>query len=137
MAALFHDYANLVNYDLCKIHHLESAKMAEKILTKLNLPIDKINHIKESIVSHRGSVKLKKKSIEAKILASADAMSHITELANMFFLTFSIHGFKTCEGAKWLKVKLVRSWNKIMPEGKDLVRDDYKIAIKILNKVIK
>lgn len=137
LAALFHDYAGIVNYDLQKEHHIESAKMAEKILSKLKLPLDKIEHIKECIISHRGSVKLNKKSIEAKILASADAMSHITELADMFFLTFNIHGFKVCEGAKWLKAKLIRSWNKIMPQGKKLVREDYKIAMKILDKAIK
>ena len=136
LSALFHDYACLISSKLYPKHHIHSAKLAEEILTKLNLPPDKIKRVKECILCHRASIKLGKKSIEAKILASADAMSHITELVDMFFLTFNIHGFNSHEGAKWLKAKLIRSWNKIMPQGKNLVRDDYKLALKILNKAI-
>ncbi|MFH1822405.1 MAG: HD domain-containing protein [Patescibacteria group bacterium] len=104
LAALLHDYAALVeNGRLYNKHHLYGTKIAGEILGKFNYPETKIKHIKECIVSHRGSVKLNKKSIEAKILASVDAMSHITELADMFFLTFGVHKYKTPEGAIWLK----------------------------------
>ncbi|MFH1822404.1 MAG: hypothetical protein ABH830_01755 [Patescibacteria group bacterium] len=35
------------------------------------------------------------------------------------------------------KGKLNRSWDKIMPEGKKLVRDDYLLAMKIIRKAEK
>ncbi|MFH1522892.1 MAG: HD domain-containing protein [Patescibacteria group bacterium] len=137
LSALLHDYAGVNDFNLYKDHHLHSAKMADKILSRLNYPVSKINHIKECITSHRGSVKISKNTVEAKILASADAMAHFTELADMFFLAFNVHGYKTQEGSKWLKKKLMRSWKKITPEGKKMVENDYKIAINILNKAIK
>jgi len=136
LAAYLHDYAGILDYKLYKKHHLHGARLASKILGKLNFPKEKIEKVKECIISHRGSVRMKYKTKEAEILASADAMSHFTELVDMFYLTFGIHKYKTLEGARWLKAKLERSWEKIMPEGRKMVRADYEIAKKIINKAI-
>jgi len=136
LAAYLHDYAGILDYKLYKDHHLHGARLAGKILGELNFPAEKIKKVKECIGSHRGSVRIKHKNKEAEILASADAMSHFTELADMFYLTFGIHRYKTLEGARWLKAKLERSWAKIIPEGRELIRDDYKIVSRIINKAI-
>lgn len=136
LSALLHDYANLLDtkkYDAQ--HHKYGADFAKKILQNL-LPEEKIKHIADCIFSHRGSTKIKAKTLEARILKSADAMSHITELADMFYLTYGIRGFDSLEGAKWLKAKLKRSWNKTMLEGKNIVREKYIIANKILDNTI-
>lgn len=138
LAALLHDYANLVNakkYE--KEHHVHGAMFAEKILKEYNYPKEKIEHIKDCIISHRGSVKVAHKTIESRILASADAMSHISELADMFFLTFGIHKFGSRDGSVWLRNKLRRGWKKTMKEGKEIVREEYLMAMKILNRNIK
>ena len=136
LAAILHDYSGIKDYKLYPKHHIYSGEMAEELLKKYNYPQEKIEHIKECIFSHRGSVKMQRRTIEAKILASADAMSHITETADMFHLTYNIHGYGIAEGAEWLKGKLKRSWSKTMPTGKEMVRADYKIAMKILNKAL-
>lgn len=136
LAAYLHDYAGIMDYRLYKDHHLHSARLAGKILDELNFPPAKIKKVQECIISHRGSIRVKYKTKEAEILASADAMSHFTELADMFYLTFGIHKYKTLAGAKWLKAKLERSWAKIMPAGRKIVRADYEIAKKIINKAI-
>ena len=136
LAAYLHDYAGILDYKLYKNHHLHSARLAGKILGELNFPPEKIKKVQECIISHRGSVKLEHKSRGARILASADAMSHFTELADMFYLTFGIHKYKTLEGTRWLKAKMERSWGKIMPAGRKIVRADYETAKKIINKAI-
>lgn len=136
LAALLHDYAGLINKRYYKDHHLHGARLVKKILTDLDYPKEKIIHIQDCIISHRASVRIKPKTIEAKIIASADAMAHITELVDLFYLTFGVHKFKTKKGAIWLRDKLKRSWSKIMPEGKKIIKEDYKTAIKILNKAI-
>jgi len=64
-------------------------------------------------------------------------MAHITELADMFFLAYGIHKLNSLDGSKWLKEKLERSWNKIIPEGRKMVKNNYKTAIKILDENIK
>lgn len=133
LAALLHDYAGIIDYKKYENHHFEGAKLAEGILVKTDFPREKIDLVKECVYRHRGSVAIDKKFLEAKILASADAMSHISEIADMFYLAFGVHKLKTKEGIDWLKNKLERSWKKIMPEGRKLIINDYKIALKILN----
>jgi len=136
LAAFLHDYGSFFGKQSYKQHHINSAEAAEKILSKLNFPVDKIKNVKGCIASHRASIASKKTTIEAKILASADAMGHISELADMFYLAYGVHKYKTEEGAKWLKRKLERSWKKIIPEGKKMIGEDYEIAMKVLDKVI-
>lgn len=136
LASLLHDYAALLDKSMCAQHHIHGAKIAAEILNDLEYDKDKIKHIKDCILSHRGSVVVKRKSLEARILASADAMAHISELADMFYLSYGVYKKKTEEGAEWLLKKLDRSWRKIMPAGRKLVKEDYDIAKKILKKAV-
>ncbi|MDD5290930.1 MAG: HD domain-containing protein [Patescibacteria group bacterium] len=136
LAAYLHDYAGILDYRLYKKHHLHGARLAGKILAELGFSKEKIKKVQECIISHRGSIRLEHKSKEARILASADAMSHITEFFDMCYLTFNIHKYETLEGAKWLKAKLERSWRKTMPAGKKLIEADYEQGLKIINKAI-
>lgn len=136
LSAYLHDYASIYNFDYASEHHIYSAKLGGEILNNLKFPEDKIKRVKQCILSHRGSKPRDKKFLEDKILASADAMSHFTELADMMYLTYGVHKYHTVEGAIWLKAKLLRSWEKIIPAGRKIVSNEYKIAIKILDIAI-
>ena len=137
LASLLHDYAAILDKDLYAEHHEHGARLAGDILAKYSIEPGMIEHIKKCIYSHRGSNSIAKQSLEAEILASADAMSHITQLADMFYLTYGVHKYKTREGARWLFKKLNRSWAKIMPAGREMIQNEYNIALDILNKAIK
>jgi uncharacterized protein len=138
LAAYLHDYAALLDIKNAPKHHVEGAKKAGLILKKLGLPPDKIKAVKECIFSHRGSVKIKKRTLEAKIIASADAMSHFYYIPDMFYLAYGVHKFKSEEGAAWLKAKLERSWDKIvLPEGRTMIRKDRKLFLEVLDQVLK
>jgi len=137
LAAYLHDIASITNANYVKRHHTYGAQMAKKILRELNYPEDKIKKVTRCILTHRGSVKTRRDTLEAKILASADAMSHFSELVEMFYLAFKIHDYTTQEGVPWLKGKLERSWQKIIPAGRKLIKKDYKIAMYLLNQAIK
>jgi len=134
LAAYLHDIASISNVKYVEKHHTYGAQMAKQILRKLNYPEYRINLVTKCILTHRGSIKARRDTLEAKILASADAMSHFSKLVEMFYLAFKIHGYTTKQGVPWLKGKLERSWRKIMPEGKKMIEEDYRIAMKILNK---
>ncbi len=136
LASLLHDYAALVNFKHYKKHHIYGARMAGDILKDFGLPRGKIKKIQECILCHRGSVPMARKTIEAKILASADAMSHITEMTDMFYLAFGVHKLDTYDGCKWLKSKLNRSWKKIMPKGREIVKEEYNQFLDLLNRTI-
>lgn len=133
IAALLHDYAGIKNYDFHKEHHIYGAIEAEKILTKLNYPSEKIKLVKHCIENHRGSIKNKnKRTPEADCLANADAIAHIENVPSLLFLAYSKFGMDIDEGIEWLRKKLKRSWNKLNPDMKKIVKDKYEAAIKIL-----
>lgn len=136
LAALLHDYGAVMDEEFAKEHHIYGARLAGELLSELKYPEEKIKKVQVCIYAHRGSLKIPRKTLEEKIVASADAMAHVTEVVDMMFLTFGLRGEKTVEGAKWLRAKLERSWNKIMPEGKEMVKEDYKIITKLLDDAI-
>ncbi|MDO9399142.1 MAG: HD domain-containing protein [bacterium] len=58
-------------------HAIESAKMAEPILKKLDFTSKQIKHIQDCIISHRYKTENKPETIEAKILFDADKLDSI------------------------------------------------------------
>ena len=86
ISAWLHDIGCIVHKSQ-ENHHISSAKIAEDLLTRLNYPKDKIEKVKHCILSHRGSVNIKRETKEAQILADADALSHFDvakELVSVF-----------------------------------------------------
>ncbi len=136
LAALLHDYASVLDKNFIKNHHIHGARLAGEMLEKMSYPVNKTEKIQACIYAHRGSVSVERKTIEEKILASADAMAHITEFVDMMFLTFGIRGEKTVSGAIWLKEKLERSWKKVIPEGREMIYDEYKTVLRFLDSAI-
>ncbi len=137
LAALMHDYANILDRKIEKDHHTRSAELAREILAELSFPENKIKHVADCIEAHRGSVRQKHKTIESEILASADAMSHISEPVAMMHLAFRVLDNKVIEGASWLRGKIERDWEKMMPEGREIIKDDYEKMMKMLDDTIK
>ena len=135
IAALLHDYASIKEESLTLTHHLHSAQEADKILRSLGYPDDKIAAVKECIVSHRGSIDIEKQTVEAVCLASADAIAHIDQIPSLFYLVFVQHQMDIDEGTSWIKAKLEQSWNKLCPEGKEMIKDKYEAAKKIVQQV--
>jgi len=97
---------------LYKDHHINSAIEAEKILKSFDYPTEKI---------------------EAECVASADAMAHIQNVPALLYSAYIQRGMDIDEGTQWLKRKLERSWNKLIPEAQDMARDKYEAALKILS----
>ncbi|MFA6305985.1 MAG: HD domain-containing protein [Candidatus Gracilibacteria bacterium] len=77
IAALFHDVGreNEHNDKTGKTDHAKvGALVAEKVLRDLGFDEEKIQHVKECILSHRFRGKIAPKSLEAKILFDADKL---------------------------------------------------------------
>jgi HD superfamily phosphodiesterase len=131
IASLLHDYASIINYDFYAEHHLHGANEAEKLLTQLNYPKDKIELVKNCIISHRGSKIKSKESKEAICVADADGMTHFDSIGSLFYLAFFSHKMDIDEAGNWLIGKLDRSWNKLSNEARDIINDKYR-ACKLL-----
>lgn len=91
-------------------HAKMGAVEAEKVMNQFGYSEKIIKHVKEMILAHSCNTRLLPKTLEGKILASADAMSHYV---NDFYLTIAttrerdLAGFK-----KWAMEKLDRDYKK-------------------------
>lgn len=91
-------------------HAKAGASEAEKVMKEFNYDNKTIQHVKEIVLSHCCDTKLKPKTTEGKILASADAMSHYV---NDFYLIIATTGQRNLkEFKKWALEKLDRDYNK-------------------------
>ncbi len=130
LACWLHDWGSLIGkYD---DHHIVGANEAERILTEFNYPNNKIEEIKHCIITHRGSKDFKRETLEAEIVACADAMSHFADVPDLFHLAYVTHKLSYGEGKTFVKNKLERSWRKInLPRGKEIITPYYN-AIKLI-----
>ena len=132
IASLLHDYASIINYDFYEDHHIHGADEAEKLLKKFDYSQEKIELVKNCIISHRGSKIKSKESKEALCLADADSMAHFDSISSLFYLAFFSHKMNIDEANNWLMQKLERSWNKLSPEAKEIIADKYHACKLIL-----
>jgi len=82
LSALLHDIGKVFNKNP---HNIEGAKIAESFLEKEGLQKEVIEHISECIKSHN-CFDIMPKTIEAKIISTADALSHFD--SPLFFAEF-------------------------------------------------
>ncbi len=125
ISALLHDYASIKDKSMYDEHHIYGAIEAEQILNKLDYPKEKINMIKECIISHRGSLNIKRVTKEEICIASADAMAHIDQIPSLLHLAYCKRKMSVDEGAIWVSDKIERSWNKLCLEAKEIIREKY------------
>ena len=131
IASWLHDWGSIIGR--YENHHLESVSEADRFLRIYNYPEDKIESVKYCILTHRGSRDLKRETLEAEILASADAMSHFTTLDTLFHMVYVTHNLSYEVGKAFVRKKLQIDWNKLMPEAKELVKTHYEILMGALN----
>ncbi len=136
ISAILHDYASVKDYALYKEHHIHGANEAEKLLIEFDYPEEKINRIKECIVQHRGSIDISQSTIESICVASADAMSHISNVTSLLHLAYTKRNLSIEDGALWVKKKINRSWDKLCPEAKEIVKKKYENALYLLDENI-
>ena len=114
-------------------HHVHGSEEAGEILMKLYYPADRIEKVKHCILTHSSDMNYIPKSIEAKVITSADALSHFSNFLDLAQTAFTFRKLSLEEGRNWLIKKYQGYWNKvqILPEARDLVKDQYD-AIKLI-----
>ena len=83
VAALFHDYANLMDFNNSDNHHVLGAQLAEEILVEDGFSEEFINKVKSCILNHRASVVKEKFTIEEICVADADAIAHMDSVVEL------------------------------------------------------
>lgn len=131
IAAWLHDLGAMIHGR--ENHHITSAKIAEEKLKELNYPQEKIERVKECIISHRGSQKIKPKSIEAQILVEADTLSAFNDIAGLFQCAYSYEKLSRKAAENSVREKLENKWKQLRFESsKKMIRPKFEAAMLLL-----
>ncbi|MHA1540834.1 MAG: HD domain-containing protein [Alphaproteobacteria bacterium] len=108
-------------------HEEIGSQEAERILRKFQYDEVIIKKVKEAIISHSCGEVIPK-TLEAKILATADGMSHFT--TDFYFLIWKEYSFDDLEEFKeWALKKIEHDYNKklFFDSAKKIIEPKYKI----------
>ena len=130
LAAWLHDIGSIIHGR--EDHHLSGARIARAKLKELGYPSDRTERVAHCIMSHRGSQRIGRESPEAKIIAEADAMSHFDDLTGILQAAFVFEKQSRSEAKESTKRKLQRSWEKLSPSAREIVRPRYDAAMLLL-----
>jgi len=144
LASWMHDLGHLVARTLDEVdsvkadHHLVGEKMAQKMLEPYNLPKEKQDKIARAILCHRAKEPYLPQTIEEKIVAVADTLSHFESI---FYLAYfkiypkdSLVVFVTKQ-----KEKMARDWRDLalLPEAQEIARPRYEMISQMLKDFTK
>jgi uncharacterized protein len=140
IAAYLHDIGKPIKREEFVInneHHLIGAKEANKILKDLDFSEEFINKVEHCVISHRGRKGPAPETLEAEIVACADAMAHFDTFLDLFNYFLKTSGSFE-ESVNEIEKKMERNWNKklTLPLAKEIVRKKYN-AILLLIKTMK
>lgn len=140
IAAWLHDLGHfkaktLEEVDLVKPdHHIVGAEMAEQILEKFDLPKVMIEKIKKCILCHRSKEPYIPQTIEEKIVAVADTLSHFESI--FYLVYFKIYPNDSLDNyVLTQKEKLARDWRDLalLPEAQAIAKAKYEVISSMLN----
>ena len=120
-------------------HHRTGAEEAVKILKGLGFPDKTISHVRDCILTHRSVERDEPpKTIEAKIVATADAMAHYDTIPMLIVYKFGKTG-SLKEAIEWVLAKVNRGWESkmLIPEAREMVKDKYEAARLLLETTLK
>jgi hypothetical protein len=115
-----------------KTHHIDSYKIAMEILSEYNLEQDEIDRICNSVLRHRNKSPYQVQSIEDKIVAVADKMSHFSSV--FYFTYFKFHPDDSIEDMVKQNIKKIKlDWKNInlLPKARSLVKKEYEILLRM------
>ncbi|MEK6928002.1 MAG: HD domain-containing protein [Nanoarchaeota archaeon] len=130
LAGWLHDIGSILgDYEN---HHIFGAKFAEELLLKYCYPIEKIEKVKHCIIAHRGSKDIPRETVEAECICDADAMSHFDNIVALFSLALVTRKLEVNKAKEFVREKLKRSWKKLSPLAKEIVKNKYASVMEIL-----
>ena len=127
ISAWLHDIQKVKGND--KDHHIKGALIAAEILRKYNYPEKKIEQVKHCILTHSSKQDYIPESQEAKIVATADALSHFDNFLPL--VQWVYNNFSVEERRPYLVKKYKGCWDKLIPEAKEIAKPKYE-AIKVV-----
>ena len=131
VAAIFHAYADLLDFANRDNHHILGAELTEGVLLQDGFSQDFIDKVKLCIVNHRASIVNDKFSKEEICVADADAISHLDSVVELIcWRAYLGEDIMTCNN--FVKTKIQKSYAKMSKETKLLMKEKYENIMAVL-----
>src|SRR3989344_353772 len=104
-------------------HHKTGADISGKMMKDMGFETETIILVQNCLLSHRGGIECERETIEAKCVASADGLVHFCRVSDLFYVAFVCLKLNSNEAGEWVGNKLERSWQKMIPQHKKLVKE--------------
>ena len=114
-------------------HHIDGAKIAGEFLKKYQISADEIKRIQNCILCHRNTKPYQPKTLEEKMMAVADTMSHFGSI--FYFTYFKFHPDHSLEQMiedDLAKIKRDRRDINLLPRARKLVAKECQLIQKLL-----
>jgi len=131
VAAIFHDYADLLDFANRDNHHILGAELTEGVLKIDGFDQEFIDRVKNCILNHRASVVRDKFTLEEICVADADAISHLDSFVELIcWRAYLGEDIMVCND--FVKNKIMKSYKKMSKETQELMKDKYDSIMKVL-----
>lgn len=132
ISVCLHDIARLSGSE--EDHHIAGSKMAAKILKKLGYPKPFIEKVEYCVLNH-GALYMECKTLESKIVNSADAMAHLETPLWLVWIAGVVQKKNFRESFEWVDKKIENGWkNRFqLSEAREMARPKYEAAKIILD----
>jgi HD superfamily phosphodiesterase len=117
-----------------KTHHFDSYEFSKKYLAKYKISDNELEQISNCVLRHRNSSSYKARTVEEKIVAVADTLSHFTGV--FYFTHFKFHPESSIDFMVNNHLeKLKRDWRDfgLLPKSRKIVEKEF-VAIKKLHE---
>ena len=101
-------------------------------MTELNYPKERIEHVKNCVLNHRGSKDRPRNTIEEQCVADADVIANFDCIPSLFSLVYKEMDLSISEGKEYVRKKLERDYNKLSPRTRAILEDRYRKIIDVL-----
>ena len=118
-----------------KSHHIDGARIAGETLLSYKLSEEEIEKIKNCVLNHRNHENYAPKTLEEKVVAVADALSHFRSI--FYLCYFKFHPEHPLEEmVKTDLDKIERDWRDLglLPKSRKIAELEYKTLRKMLSK---
>lgn len=131
VAAIFHDYADLLDFANRDNHHIMGAELAEAVLVQDGFDGEFVEKVKKCIINHRASVVKEKFSIEEICVADADALSHLDSFVELICWRAYL-GEDIMTANNFVKNKIKKSYAKMSKQTQEYAKEKYNSIMNVL-----
>jgi uncharacterized protein len=132
IGALLHDVSMPSEYGDRNEHHVYSAEMAEKLLTELNYPQNKIETVRKCVFNHPGRNAHLRVTLEENCISDADALAHFDRIPSLFKLAWSILNMNLEDGRNYVKERLQGDYDGLSERVKPFYKTKFEMIMEML-----